>query len=381
MQKINIGLCGFGTVGKGVFDIIDKKKEEIFKRTGIYFEIPLILVRNLEKYKNFNLKNSKFVTDYKEIVKNENIDIVIELIGGDDKAYDIVVESLKNGKSVVTANKALLSSFASEILNVAEKNNTDIFFEGSVAGSIPIIKIIKESLSSNDIKYFYGILNGTSNYILTKMTDEKRNFEEVLKIAIEKGYAEADPTLDIEGIDAAHKLSILMSIAFNSFISYQDIYVEGISKLEVQDILFASELGYVIKLLAIAKNSNGKLEGRVHPTLISKDSLLARVKEAYNAIFLEGNYLEKQFYFGKGAGRYPTASVVVSDIIEAGLNIVNKCKKRRPFYGVFSNNMENKEVVPIDEIYTKYYLRFSAVDRPGALSKLSGTLGENNISI
>ncbi len=380
MDKINIGLCGFGTVGKGVYDILKKNKEEIYKKSGILFNIHTIFVRNPDKYKKYSGK-LYFTNNINEIIENKEIDIVVELIGGYDTAKKIVIESLKRKKSVITANKAILAADANKILKVAEENNSDIFFEASVAGSIPIIKILKESVISNKIKNIYGILNGTANYILSKMSDENREFADILKEAIQKGYAEADPTLDIEGLDAAHKLSILMSISFNTFFNYHQIYTEGISEISLQDIQFANELGYVIKLLAIAKEINEKVEGRVHPTLIKKGTLLSTVKEANNAVFIEGDFTQKQFYFGKGAGRYPTASVVVSDIIEAGLNIINNCKKRRPFYSVFTKDFENKELIPIEEITCKYYLRFNVIDRPGVLSKISGVLGENNISI
>ncbi len=380
MAKINIGLCGFGTVGEGVFDIIKKNREVIFKKTGIEFNINKILVRDINKYSK---KVNKYLltTDINDIIKNDDIHIVVELIGGVDLANDIVIKSLKNKKPVVTANKAILAENGKNILKIAKKNKVDIFFEASVAGGIPIIKIFKESLSSNRIQSFYGILNGTSNYILTKMLEENKEFNYVLQQAIEKGYAEADPTLDIEGIDACHKLSILTCLAFDTLVNYKNIYTEGINNISLEDIKFAQELGYTIKLLGIAKNHNGEIEARVHPTLISKNSLLANVKDAYNAVFVNGDFIEKQFYFGKGAGRYPTASVVVSDIIEAGINIKNNCQFRKPIYSVFMEYMQNKKMLKIDNISSKYYLRFNVVDRPGVLSKISGILGKNNISI
>ena len=379
-NKVNIGLCGFGTVGKGVYDILNKNRDIITQKTGIEFDITKILVKNLKKHENSEIKNI-LTDDYKEIVNSQEIDIIVELIGGKDLANDIVIESLKKGKSVVTANKAILADNAKKIVKICEKNNTDIFFEASVAGGIPIIKIFKESLASNRIDSFYGILNGTSNYILTKMTDENREFNDVLKEAMKKGYAEADPTLDIEGIDACHKLSILVSLAFDTVVHYNKIYTEGITGISLKDIQFAEELGYTLKLLGIAKTHNGEIEARVHPTLISMDSLLANVKDAYNAIFINGDFIEQQFYFGKGAGRYPTASVVVSDIIEAGINFVKKCKARKPVYSVFSKYFKKKKILKITDIISKYYLRFNVVDKPGVLSKISGILGKFNISI
>ena len=380
MEKIKIALCGFGTVGKGVYNIFENNKTDILHKTGLEFEIAKILVRNREKYIN-DVNDSILTDNYNEIINNKEIDIVVELIGGIDSAKTIVIDSLKKGKSVVTANKAILAEFAREIIKTCYKYNSDVFFEASVAGSIPIIKIFKESLCANKIESFYGILNGTSNYILTKMIDEKRDFQDVLKEAMKKGYAEADPTLDIEGIDACHKLSILISLAFDTIIDYNKIFTEGITKISLDDIKFAEELGYTIKLLAIAKNHNGNIEGRVHPTLIQKNSLLANVKDAYNAIFVNGNYVEKQLYFGKGAGRFPTASAVVSDIIDAAINIKNRCKGRRPAYSVFPEFLKPKRIMKIDEIQSKYYIRFNVVDKPGVLSKISGILGKNNISI
>ena len=380
MTKVNIALCGFGTVGKGVFDILTKNKDIIFKKSGIEFNVAKILVKNKDKHKD-KLSKNIFTDNYQEIITDPNIQVVVELIGGNTLANELVIESLKNGKSVVTANKAILAKNAKKIIKNAKKNNVDIFFEASVAGGIPIIKILKESLASNKIQSFYGILNGTSNYILTKMLDENKEFGVVLQEAIKRGYAEADPSLDIEGIDACHKLSILVCLAFNTIIDYKNIYTEGINNISLQDIKFSQELGYTIKLLAIAKNHNGDIEARVHPTLISKNSLLANVKDAYNAIYVEGDFIGKQFYFGKGAGRYPTASVVVSDIIEAGINITNNCKSRRPAYSTFFEFLQDKKILKIDKIISKYYLRFNVVDRPGVLSKISGILGKNDISI
>ena len=380
MMELNIALCGFGTVGKGVYRILEENGKVIEKKSGIKFNVKYVLVRNIEKHKR-EFQNVNFISNFNKIINDDSVKIVVELIGGDEIAKEIVCESLKKGKSVVTANKAILAGFGDEVIKLAEENNADIFFEASVAGSIPIIKILKESLSSNNISLIYGILNGTSNFILTKMTEENRDFKTVLKEAQERGYAEADPTLDIEGLDAGHKLSILMSIAFNTIVDYNKIYTEGISNISTEDIKFADELGYIIKLLAIAKFKDNLLEGRVHPTLINKDSLLASVKYENNALYLVGEYADKQFYFGKGAGRFPTASVVVSDIIEAGINIKNNCRARRPFYSVFSRNFENIELLPISEITTKYYMRFNAVDKPGVLSKISGVLGNYNISI
>ena len=379
MRKINIGLCGFGTVGRGVYEILDKNRDIIKQRTGLDFAIKKILVKNIKKSRD--VKGLTFSTDFREIVNDSSIHVVVELIGGTDLSKEIIVSSLKKGKSVVTANKALLAVSGYELVKIAEENGADLFYEASVAGGIPIIKVFKEALPSNRIDYFYGILNGTSNYILSKMSTFGESFKDVLKNAQNKGYAEQDPTFDIEGIDAAHKLAILISLAYDIKIDFNDIYIEGISKIKEEDIKFADEFGYAVKLLAIAKKHKEDIEGRVHPVLIKKDSILSNINGVYNAVYVKGDFIGPSLYYGKGAGSFPTATSVLSDIIETGINIHNSCKVRRPLFTSSLTDMTQVKLKPMNALKTKYYLRFYAQDKPGVLSKISGILGDYSISL
>ncbi len=381
MKQINLALCGFGTVGQAVYNLINENRELISKRTEIDFHIKKILVKNINKKRNIENFSGNFTTDINEIFNDPTIDIIVELIGGINTAKELIVNAFKNKKSVVTANKAVLATNGYELAKEAEKNKVDLFFEASVAGGIPIIRVFKETLLSNKINYFYGILNGTCNYILTEMTEKKINFNEALKEAQNRGYAESDPTFDIEGIDAAHKLAILIMLAYNFKFDFNNLYVEGISKISDKDIKFADEFGYSVRLLAIAKNKNGDIEGRVHPVLIRKDSILANIKGVYNAIYVKSDFLGPTLYYGKGAGGNPTATSVVTDIIEAGLNILKKSQNMKPVFTVKSRKIKKQKIKSINKLKTKYYLRFSVADMPGVLSKISGILGKNNISI
>jgi homoserine dehydrogenase len=312
------------------------------------------------------------------VLDDPDIHIVVELIGGIDPAKDFILRAIKNGKQVVTANKALLATEGREIFSAAQKAGVEIGFEASVAGGIPIIKVIREGLVANRIKALYGIINGTSNYILTKMTEENVEFSDALREAQKLGYAEADPTLDIEGIDSAHKLAILAFLSYGIPISYSDVYVEGISDISTQDISFASELGYKIKLLAIAKESDNEIELRVHPTMIPKDYLISKVEGPFNAIYVEGDATGSTLYYGRGAGALPTGSAVVSDIINIARDIRKNAVGR-----VLLPHKNTKEIriKKVDDIVSMYYFRFSALDKPGVLSKISGILGNYNISI
>ena len=289
-----------------------------------------------------------------------------------------MLKAIKNGKHVVTANKALLATHGKEIFKAAEKVGVKVGFEASVAGGIPIIKIISEGLVANKIKSIYGIINGTTNYILSKMSDENAGFSEVLKEAQKLGYAEADPTYDIEGIDSAHKLSILASLAYGAQFSIKDVYREGISWISAMDIEFARELGYKLKLLAIAKETNGKIELRVHPTMVPEDFLISKVDGVFNAVYVEGDAVGSTLYYGRGAGDMPTGSAVVSDIADISCNIVNKTIGRNP---LFSRDEKGKNLLKMDDVRSRYFFRFSAIDKPGVLSRISGILGKYNISI
>jgi len=313
-----------------------------------------------------------------ELIKDPDIDIIVELIGGTGIAREIILKSIRNGKHVVTANKALLATHGTEILKAAGDMNVELGFEASVAGGIPVIKVIREGLVANRIKAIYGIINGTTNYILTRMTEEKKDFGDALKEAQKLGYAEADPTFDIEGVDSAHKLAIIASLSYSSQFSLKDIYCEGISGISPMDIEFALELGYKLKLLAIAKRRGAKVELRVHPTMIPKEYLISKIDGVYNAVSVEGDAVGATLYYGKGAGDMPTGSAVVSDIVDIARNIVSNSTGRIPLMA-----KPEKAVGPMkmDDVISMYYFRFSALDKPGVLSKISGILGKYNISI
>jgi len=375
---INIGIIGFGTVGTGSVRILLGNKEILKERIG--FEINLRRIADLDivRDRGINIPKDILTTDVDALLNDPDIDIVVELIGGIRPAKDFILKAISNRKHVVTANKALLATAGNEIFTAAHQAGVEIGFEASVAGGIPIIKVIRESLVANRIKAVYGIINGTSNYILTKMTEENVEFSEALKEAQDLGYAEADPALDVEGIDSAHKLAILASLSYNIPISYEEIYTEGISKISPQDIGFGSDLGYKVKLLAIAKESDNKVEIRVHPTMLPKEYLISKVDGPFNAIYVEGDATGATLYYGRGAGDMPTGSAVVSDIVDIARNIRKNAIGRVP---VVTKTLRDIKIKRMDEVTSRYYFRFSALDRPGVLSKISGILGNYNISI
>lgn len=375
---INIGIIGFGTVGTGTAKILLKNRSLLKDRTGIDINLRRIADIDIKRDRGIKLPKGILTTDADEVIKDPDIHIIVELIGGTTIAREIILKAIKNGKHVVTANKALLATYGNEIFGNAQKANVEIGFEASVAGGIPIIKVVREGLVANRIKAVYGIINGTTNYILTKMTEEKVEFEEALKEAQRLGYAEADPTYDIEGIDSAHKLAILASLSYGSRFSIRDVYREGISWISPMDIEFARELGYKLKLLAIAKETDNKVELRVHPTMIPEEYLISKVDGVYNAIYVEGDAIGSTLYYGRGAGDMPTGSAVVSDIVDIARNIVNKSIGRIP--GI-SKSAKIKSLMKMDDVLSMYYFRFSALDKPGVLSKISGILGKYNISI
>ena len=377
-DKISVGIIGFGTVGTGTVKILLENREIIKERLG--FEINLRRIADLDIKKDRGIKLPKGILTISadDILRDPEIDIVVELIGGIRPAKDFILKAINNHKHVVTANKALLATEGNEIFALAHKKGVEIGFEASVAGGIPIIKVIREGLVANRIKAVYGIINGTSNYILTKMTEENVEFSEALKEAQALGYAEDDPTLDIEGIDSAHKLSILACLSYGILVSYKDIYTEGISRVTPQDVGFASELGYKVKLLAIAKESDSKIELRVHPTMLPKEYLISKVDGPFNAIYVEGDATGSTLYYGKGAGSMPTGSAVVSDIVDIARNIRKNATGRVP---VLTRTLRNLRIKKMDDVTSKYYFRFSALDKPGVLSKISGILGSYNISI
>jgi len=382
MKEIKVGLIGFGTVGSGVVGILQKNSGLIEKRMGAKLVLKRIADIDLETDRGVKLKPGVLTRRAEDVIQDPEIDIVMELIGGIEPAKTFILKAIRNKKHVVTANKALLALHGEEIFREAHRFGVDVNFEASVGGGIPLIRSIKEGLVANRIHSIFGILNGTSNYILSKMTDEGRDFKEVLKEAQEKGYAEADPTYDIEGIDAAHKLAILVRLAFGTSLRFHEIFIGGISEITPLDIQFGREFGYRIKLLAIAKMEKGKIEARVHPTMIPEGHLLSTVEGVFNAIYIKGDAVGPALFYGQGAGQMPTGSAVVSDLVELGRNLLVQAKGHRvPSLSYQEFAIEKKPLKKIEEVVMPYYMRFSVLDRPGVLSKISGILGKNDISI
>ncbi len=379
MKDINIGLLGAGTVGSGVIKILKDNAEIIKKRLGFNLVLKKIYSRSIRN----EIKNdisSITASSYEELL-GDDIDIVVELVGGCDFAKDFMFEAIEKKKSIVTANKALLAKYGFEIFSKAFENKVDIGYEAAVAGGIPIIKAIKESLSANNIKSIKAIVNGTCNYILTEMLEKQVPFEEALKDAQDKGFAEADPSFDIGGVDAAHKMAILSSIAFGDNVKDDSVYREGIKGVTLLDIKFADELGYKIKLLGITNLLDDKIDVRVHPTMVKKEDILAKTDGEYNAIKVLSDMADDTVYIGKGAGSLPTASAVVSDIMDIARNIRHNSHLRIPLMSFPFNYVKKRKMVNINDLSMDYYLRFSVADSAGVLSKISGVLGERNISI
>lgn len=381
MKKIAMGLIGFGNIGTGVVKLLQQNEELITKKLGVQLVLKKIADINITSSRGVKIPKNVLTTNAADILNDPEISIVIELMGGYEPARTFVLEAIKKGKHVVTANKAMLATYGNEIFPAAQKKGVDVGFEASVGGTIPIIKTLKEALVANNINSIIGIMNGTCNFILTKMTDEGKPFDVVLKEAQELGFAEADPTFDIEGIDTSHKMAISLSLAYGKKVNLKDIYVEGITKVTSEDIAFARELGYRIKLLAIGMLKGDRVEARIHPTMISSGHLLANVNRNYNAFHLVGDASGPVFLFGQGAGMMPTASAVFSDILDCARNILKGIAGRVPLRSINETEMKNIKLVPMDDVETKYYFRFSALDQPGVLSKISGILGQHHISI
>jgi len=384
MNTINVGIIGVGTVGSGVMKLLNDNMEVIEKRLGARLHIKQVADKEPDRERVIKIPDSLMTTDPWEIIQDESVPIVVELIGGTTVAKELILEAIDRGKHVVTANKALLALYGEEIFSAAAKRGVDIGFEASVGGGIPILRAIREGYVANRILSIYGIINGTSNYILTKMTEEGRRFDEVLKAAQKKGYAEADPTLDINGGDAAHKLAIAVTLSFGTGIRLEDIYTEGIGNITPLDINFADEFGYKIKLLAVAKARNDGIEGievRVHPTLVEKGTPLANVSGVYNAIYIVGDALGPNMLYGMGAGMMPTASAVVGDLVEIARNIIYKTSRVVPPRSYQDSYITRLPIIPITHIVTRYYIRFQVVDKPGVLGQIAGILGKYNISI
>jgi len=381
MKKINIGLLGCGTIGTGVAKILIKNRDLIRSRVGADLNLKYVADVDLKTDRGIRFDKGVLINDGYKVVNDPDTDIIIELIGGEGIAKDLIFKAIDNGKQVVTANKALLAVNGNAIFKAATEKGVDLAFEGSVGGCMPIIKSLRESLVGNHIKSMAGILNGTCNYILSKSTEHGSSFETVLAEAQKNGYAEADPSLDIEGIDTAHKLAILTSLAYGMEFNFKDIYIEGISNIDPMDIDFAGQFGYKIKLLAISKNMGNAIEARVHPTMIPFDNPLSSVGGALNAVTISGDAIGDMMLYGYGAGMMPTASAVVGDTVDLARNLLTGSKGRVPLLSYQMNNIRKISIMPVDEISTYYYFRFAAMDRPGVLSKISGILGDYDISI
>ena len=380
-NKIKIGVVGLGTVGSGVINLLEKNKAEIEKRSGFSIEVTCVSAANKDKKRDCDVSSLKFYNDPLEMIELEDINIIVELMGGESLAKDIVLKALEKKIHVVTANKALIALHGNEISKIAENNKCDVAYEASVAGAVPIIKVIRESLNANIIHWVAGIINGTTNYILTEMLKSKKSFGEVLKEAQALGYAEADPAFDVGGIDAAHKLTILSSISFGIPLNFNAIYIEGIDDIELVDLNYAKELGYAIKHLAIGRKNATGIELRVHPCLIPKSRLLANVDGVKNAVVVSSDAAGPTLYYGAGAGSLATASSVVSDIIDISRKIIFKSNASVPLLGYQVDDLKEQNILDIKEVESRYYLRIRVTNRPGVLAEITKIFGSKSISI
>ncbi|PPC75884.1 homoserine dehydrogenase [Pokkaliibacter plantistimulans] len=379
MKPVKVGLCGLGTVGAGTLNVLKRNAEEISRRAGRQIVIDLVSIRRSRP--ELDLAGIRTTTDIMDVANDPDIDILVELIGGYDNAYELVMTAIRNGKHVVTANKALIAVHGNEIFAAARENKVMVAFEASVAGGIPIIKAIREGLSANTIQWVAGIINGTGNFILTEMREKGRDFADVLKEAQALGYAEADPTFDVEGIDAAHKLTILGSLAFGIPLQFERTFTEGISRIAPEDVTYAEALGYTIKHLGIARRTVNGVELRVHPTLIPTKCLLAAVNGVKNAVMVQGDAVGPTLYYGAGAGAEPTASAVVADIIDVTRTLTADPNNRVPHLAFQPDHLSDLPVVQVDEIETAYYLRMQVKEKPGVLAQITRILSDAGISI
>ena len=380
-NKIKIGVCGLGTVGSGVINLLSKNKEEIEKRSGFEISVTCVSAAKKDKKRDCDIKNYKFYSDPLKMVQDEDLDILVELIGGETVAKELVTAALNKKIHVVTANKALIALHGNKISETSEKNTCDVYYEASVAGAVPIIRVVRESLNGNDIKWIAGIINGTTNYILTEMLKSKKDFDIVLKEAQDLGYAEADPTFDVGGIDAAHKLTILSSICFGIPLDFDSIYVEGIENIELDDLNYAKELGYAIKHLAIGRKNNDGIELRVHSCLIPEKRLIANVDGVKNAVVVSSDAAGPTLYYGAGAGSLATASSVVSDIIDVSRKINSNSNNTIPLLSYQNKELVNKNILNINDIVSRYYLRIRVTNKPGVLADITKIFGSKSISI
>jgi homoserine dehydrogenase len=381
MKPMQVGLLGIGTVGGGTFRVLSRNREEIARRAGREIRIAMVADKATDRARELVGNNAEVVDDAMKVITHPNIDIVVELIGGYSPAKDFVLKAIANGKHVVTANKALLAVHGNEIFAAAQKAGVMVAFEAAVAGGVPIIKALREGLTANRIEWIAGIINGTSNFILSEMRSKGKSFDDVLKEAQKLGYAEADPTFDIEGIDAAHKLTIMSAIAFGVPMQFDKAYTEGISKLTKQDIEYAEQLGYRIKLLGLTRRTANGIELRVHPTLIPTKRLIANVEGVMNAILVKGDAVGSTMYDGAGAGAEPTASAVVADLVDVTRMHTSDPEHRVPHLAFQPDQLTDTPILSMDEVETSYYLRMRVFDRPGVLADVTRILADNHISI
>jgi homoserine dehydrogenase len=381
MKPIQVGLLGLGVVGGGTIEVLRRNREEIARRAGREIRITHATARDITKPRAFSLDGIELIADAEKLVTHPDIEIVCELVGGDTLTKDLVLKAIQNGKHVVTANKALLAIHGTEIFAAAQKHKVMVAFEAAVAGGVPIIKALREGLTANRIEWIAGIINGTSNFILSEMRSRGATFDSVLKEAQAKGYAEADPTFDIEGIDAAHKLTILSAIAFGIPVQFDKAYTEGISKLTDKDIKYAEQLGYRIKLLGITRWTAAGIELRVHPTLIPEKRLIANVEGVMNAILVKGDAVGATLYYGRGAGAEATASAVIADLVDVTRMLTSDPEHRVPHLAFQPDQLRNTPILPITKVETAYYLRLSVFDKPGVMADVTRILADSHISI
>ncbi|NLF94237.1 MAG: homoserine dehydrogenase [Oligosphaeraceae bacterium] len=378
MKKYNLGIIGFGTVGAGVVETIQKNGELLARRTGVQLAVTRIADLDIVSNRGVSLEPGVLGTDAMALIESPDVDVVVELVGGTTVARKFIAEALQRGKPVVTANKALLATYGEELFALARQHHTEIYFEASVGGGIPCIKALREGLVGNRCQMIYGILNGTCNYILTRMEQEQADFAAVLKSAKDAGYAEANPSMDVDGYDTAHKTAILASLVYGKWFKVDDVEVQGIRAVTLKDIDYAAHLGYRIKLLAVIKEKDGRIQLGVHPSLIPGKSLLGHVDGVYNAVWVRGDVSGTTMYYGRGAGREATSSAVVADIMDIALNHLHGCPNRVPAFPVYP---EYQGLMYSDEVVSRYYLRLQVADRPGVLARISGILGHYQISI
>ena len=381
MKPINVGLLGIGTVGGGTFAVLDRNRDEISRRAGSVITMKMVADKEVEKARRLVGGRATVTSDARKVVNHPDIDIVVELIGGTTIAKDLILEAIAAGKHIVTANKALLAQHGNEIFAAAQKKDVMVAFEGAVGGGIPIIKSLREGLTANRIEWIAGIINGTSNFILSEMRERGASFQEALKEAQQRGYAEADPIFDVEGVDAAHKLTIMAAIGFGIPMQFKAAYVEGISKLAQADIRYAEELGYRIKLLGITKRRANGIELRVHPTLVPARRLIANVEGVMNAILVKGDAVGQTLYYGAGAGAEPTASAVVADLVDVARMLTADPEHRVPHFAFQPGQLAATPILPMGEVETRCYLRMKVQDKPGVLADITRILADLRISI